>query len=664
MNAIRVGVDVGGTFTDLCAWDGESWRRVKLPTTPDDYTRAIADGLERLRLPPQYSLVVGTTVATNALLERRGDRVAFVATAGFRDLLHIGRQDRPALYDWSVQKPRPLAAREDCCELSERVAADGAVLSPLSDAECDALARELAGRGVETVAVCLLFAHLNPRHELQFARAAEAAGLRICLSSAVAPEFREFERASTTVVNAFVTGPMQRFCAHLEGAARGAGAASVRIMQSSGGQAAVPHAARFPVQTVLSGPAGGAIAALRAARQAGIPRVLSYDMGGTSTDVALLDDRLPFSAQSALDGWPIRAPQIAIHTVGRGGGSIASVDLAGALAVGPESAGAIPGPACYGRGTRPTITDANLVLGRLRPDRFLGGAMRLDLQRANVALAPLAAAMGCDLAAAARSVIDVGNAGMEHALQVVSSRCGHDPADYWLLSFGGAGGLHAVALAESLGLPGVLVPPDPGILSASGMVLADSLYDAARSLPLDGVLDLRRLQAVFGELMDLVADRLVRDGHDIDDAVCERLVDVRYVGQAHEITVPLQSQTDAVRLAAPFHAAHQRLFGTSDATEPVEVVTARVRSVVATQPIPPRPLAPATAVEPPVAEWAEVQFDRPQRTAIVSRDQLQAGHCVAGPAIVVEDHATLLVPPSWRARVEPEGHLRVTRGAS
>lgn len=658
-----VGIDVGGTFTDLCAWDGEQLRRAKVPTTPGDFTRGIRAGLAELQAAAGFQIVAGSTVATNALLERRGERVAFVGSEGFADMLAIGRQNRPQLYDLFVRKPEPLVGLDDCLGLAERIGADGGVLRPLDDAASAAVLDEIERRGIRSVAVCLLFSYLNPAHEERFAALARDCGINVCCSSELLPEFREFERASTTVVNAYVGRRTSSYLTNLEAAAREAGAGDVRIMLSSGGQGSPEDAGREAVRTILSGPAGGAIAAAHAAKQIGLTQVLTYDMGGTSTDVALCDGEVGLTRDTVIDGWPIRVPQLAIHTVGHGGGSIASVDGGGALSVGPGSAGADPGPACYGRGTTATVTDANVVLGRIVGERFLGGRMRLDSDRANAAVGAIAGRLSCTSAEAARAIVDVANAGMEHALQVVSSRRGVDPADFWLVSFGGAGGLHACALAEAMKLRGVIVPPDPGILSATGMILADVVKDFSQSLLIrsgHGV-DLAELRSVFGRLMDRAAAAIFRDGFDLDDCECIRSVDVRYVGQSHELTVRVESLTDIDRLAAPFHRMHEIAFGMCDAASAIEVVTARVRIIVETPKFEPRPLERSeSGTEPTASRHVEVTFDEAMETAVYERTSLRAGHCIRGPALVVEDHATTLVLPRWRVDVEAAGHLRMT----
>lgn len=671
MQPTLVGIDVGGTFTDLCAWDGRALRRAKVPTTPDDLTSGVRAGLAALGLSGPFEMVAGSTVATNTLLERRGERVAFLTTAGFADLLFIGRQNRPRLFDLRVVKPEPLVAHADCHGIGERVEADGSASTPLDEAQARAVLESIRASGINTAALCLLFSYLNPKHEERIVELGEELGVAVHRSSLLSPEFREFERASTTVINAYVAPRTATYLRSLDAAVREAGGRGLRIMQSNGGQTSAKVAAREPVRTILSGPAGGAVAAAHAATQLGRTRVLTYDMGGTSTDVALFDEGFQLATESQIDGWPIRVPMLGIHTVGKGGGSIAEVDAGGVLQVGPRSAGADPGPACYGRGEFATVTDANVVLGRLPPDRFLGGRMRLDIDAAARAFDNLAGKMNCGRIEAAQAVVAVANAGMEHALSVVSAQQGFDPAQFELVSFGGAGSLHAVALAEALGLPGVIVPMDAGIFSATGMILADVVRDFSVSLPLRGGpagdghdrIDLRALQTVFGRLMDQAADDIFRDGYDLDDCICHRSLDLRYVGQAHELTVPVESLTDVDRLVAPFHALHAKRHGTHSPDEPVEAVTARVRTVVETPKLLPPPTPRASVLRATHAGERDVFFGArdPIRTPLYERDGLVAAQRVAGPALIVEDFATTLIPPDWQAEVAESGHLLLTR---
>ena len=502
-----LGVDVGGTFTDFLYWDGAKLQIAKRPSTPRDPARAILNGIQALGWTPD-EVIHGSTVATNTLLTRRGARTALITTQGFRDTLVIGRQARPDLYALHPARPAPLVPDRLRFEVRERIAADGTVVEPLDDAEVEAVLDRIERARAEVLAVCLLFSFINPDHEQRIARAAEQRGLAVSTSHTVLPEHREYERMSTTAANAYVAPAMKRYLQKLErGLQREASGSPVRlrIMQSNGGSIGAERAGREGVRTMLSGPAGGAAGALAVARGAGFPHVISLDMGGTSADVSLCPDRLLERTDLEVDGIPIKIPAVDVHSVGAGGGSIAWFDAGGALRVGPQSAGADPGPAAYGHGTQPTVTDAHLVLGRLRPDRFLDGSMPLHLARADDAVGTVAAGFGKDRARAAQAIIDVVNANMARALRVISVERGHDPAEFALLAFGGAGPLHACDLAEDLGLPVVVIPPAPGVLSAAGMLHAEVVKDEEQGL-------IPRLEPETKGTLPAPAPQLRRDG--------------------------------------------------------------------------------------------------------------------------------------------------------
>lgn len=689
----RIGVDIGGTFTDLYLWDGQGLRVCKVPSTDPDYVSGVAAGLEALAagrpggpgLEPDHTMVHGSTVATNALLTRRGARIALLTTKGFRDVLHIGRQNRPDLYDLAVRRPAPIVARADCYEVDERIGAEGQVITALAEESVREVLGRIAQSGIDSVAVCLLFSFLNPAHERLIGELAEQKGLQVTLSSELLPEFREYERASTTVVNAYVKPVAAGHYRALGRECQKRGTKHLRIMQSNGGQISVEAAGREPVRTILSGPAGGVVAGLYQARQSGLERLVTYDMGGTSTDVCLCDGEPALTTEAEIAACPLRVPMIDIHSIGAGGGSIARVDAGGALQVGPQSAGADPGPACYGRGRQPTVTDANLVLGRIVPEHFLGGRFALDVAAAERAIADLAGRMDCSASEAARGVVAVADAHMTRAIKRVTAERGVNPSELALCSFGGAGGLHACALAAALDMPSVLVPPNPGILSATGMLLADLIKDFSVSLPGgcflrtgelappdlygDGPTPpvppaLRVLRQVFSDLMDQAAHALLLEGYEQDEGELERLVDLRYQGQAHELTVPLESLSDVDRLLGPFHAEHERRFGHAAPDEPVQLVTARIRAVVPIdKPVVPAPSPTGAPVETARIGTRQVVFEEPISTAVYERDRLEPGHEVPGPALIVEDHATTLLPPGWHACVEPTLALRVAHQA-
>ncbi|MFQ5890471.1 MAG: hydantoinase/oxoprolinase family protein, partial [Gemmatimonadota bacterium] len=557
---MRVAVDIGGTFTDFVLFDERTGelRTFKRFSTPGDPAEAVLHGLSELSGGEPPSVVHGSTVATNALLERRGARTALVVTEGFRDLLTIGRQNRASIYDLAARRPRPLIQADLCFEVTERVTHEGRALIPLEAGELPRLVEKLRACGAESVAVSLLFSFLLPDHERAVAETLRAGGFAVSASSEILPEFREYERTSTTAVNAYLSPVVDRYVGRLESSLR---ARDLRIMQSNGGSTRAVTARSQAVRSLLSGPAGGVVGALHVARLGGHERVISFDMGGTSTDVSLADGGVRLTSEGEIDGIPIRVPIIDIHTVGAGGGSIARVDAAGALRVGPRSAGAEPGPICYGRGgTLPTITDANLVLGRLAADRFLGGEFRLDAEAARAALeklgreAGVAARDGLDLArVAALGVIRVANAGMERALRRVSVERGHDPADFVLVSFGGAGGLHACELARALGAATVMVPRGASTLSAFGMLVAHVVRDYVQTVMLPGETPHGRLVDLVAPLAELGAREIAREGVPAEEIAVYRELDVRYVGQSYELTVPL-----CEGYADTFHGEHQR----------------------------------------------------------------------------------------------------------
>ena len=555
---MRAGVDTGGTFTDFVFWDGRTCRTHKTRSTPDDPARAILAGLEA----PAAEIVHGSTVATNALLERRGARTALVTTAGFEDLLEIGRQNRARLYDWFDPGRIPLVPAELRFGLEERVAYDGAVLRPASREAINRVAVAVKAAGAESAAVCLLHSYANPAHERALGEALRAQGLFVSLSHEVLPEYREYERASTTAVNAYVSPLMARYLRSLSAALPGE--SRLRVFQSNGGSMSAVYAGEAAVHTVLSGPAGGVLGAAAVARAAGFERIISFDMGGTSTDVALYDRGFTMTSEGEIDGLPVRVGMLDVHTVGAGGGSIAWLDPAGALRAGPRSAGAAPGPVCYGEGEEITVTDANLYLGRIAPERFLSGRMALDADRMATHMERFAQRCGVAPRELAEAILAAANASMERAIRRVSIERGRDPRELALVAFGGAGPLHACDLADRLEIRTVLAPRHAGVLSAYGMLTADFVREYSQS-----TLD-REAEALFGELEERAGADLAAEG--FDQAQLERSVDMRYAGQAYEINVPWSER-------GGFDEAHERLYGYAHHGRAVESVTARLRAI-------------------------------------------------------------------------------------
>jgi N-methylhydantoinase A len=663
-------VDVGGTFTDFVAVTDEGLSVHKEPTSTPQHEAVVA-GLERMDGAAGAPVVHGTTAATNALLEREGARTALVTTEGFADVLAIGRQNRPALYDLQPSRPPPLVPAERRHAVPERLDHEGTVLTPLDEVAVRRVADRLAEQEVESVALVFLFSYQNPAHEERAAALLREAlpDVPVTRSSALLPEYREYERTATTVVNAYVRPQVARYLDRLDDALAGR---SVRVMQSNGGTIGLDTAADEAARLALSGPAGGVVGALGVARRAldtDAPRLLTLDMGGTSADVALCDGEVPRTTEHTIADLPLRLPATDIHTVGAGGGSIAHVDAGGSLRVGPESAGAEPGPVCYGRGgTDPTVTDAHLVLGRLAPEHVLGGADTLAMapDAARDAVAELGEAADLSPEEAALGVLRVTNATMERALRRVSVERGHDPRDYTLVPFGGAGPLHAAALAEALGMRRILVPPAPGVLSALGLLMADVVYDTARAV-------LTRADALREDPSPLTAAReaaaqdvrAVLSGH--GDPALSLELDVRYVGQSYELSVPLDAPITAGRVAdavAAFHDRHRTRYGHADPDEPVEVVALRVRGRVA-EPPPTLPREPETDVplDEAVLGTRPVWFDAdgPTETTTYARSALHHGHALDGPAVLHQYDTTIVVPPGWHARVDAHQTVRIER---
>lgn len=657
-----MGVDVGGTFTDFVLIEGEGIRTHKVLSTPEDPSQTVVQGLQEMGVLGQVAVVHGSTVATNALLERRGARTAFVTTAGFEDVLLIGRQARPSLYDLLQKKPPPLVQPSLAFGVTERLDKDGRVLVALTPQEAEVVARRVGESGAEAVSVCLLFSFHTPSHEEYLGSLLEALPGKpfVSLSSRVLPEFREYERASTVTVNAYVGPSMARYLGRLE---KGVGQRDLRVMQSSGGSISAGQAAEQPVRTILSGPAGGVVGGFWVAGLAGYSNVITFDMGGTSTDVSLCPGHVQETNAGVVGGLPISVPMIDIHTVGAGGGSIAVVDAGGALAVGPQSAGADPGPACYGKGEMPTVTDANLVLGRLLPDRFLGGRMNLDADRAYKALGSLAEALKMDVVSAALGVVRVVNSNMERAIRAVSLERGYDPRQFTLLAFGGAGPMHACELAEALDIPRVLVPAYPGLLSALGVAIADVVKDYTRTVMLSGEgLVFPALEQAFIPLESQAREDLGREGFGEGSWRLERLLDVRYTGQSYELTVPCpatKAEGFNQAVAEAFHAAHQQRFGHSDPSQAVEVVTVRLKAVGGVE----RPRLGYTRVRrraaPKPMDRVDLAFAEGTYASapVYGRNSLLPGTRIQGPALVVQMDATTVLPIGWMALVDGWGNL-------
>ncbi len=662
-----VGIDVGGTFTDFVYMDGPTLRVLKVPTTAQDQSQAVAQGLRSVGVSPRAVIVHGTTTATNALLERRGARTALLTTAGFRDVLAIGRQHRPHLYRLSQERPAELVPRDRRFTVRERVDAKGQVLQPLDVNELHQVAQAISACGAESLAVVFLFSFFNESHERQAAQVLRALvpSVRLSLSVELLPEYREYERTATTVINAYVQPLVSRYLEHLAAAV---GGRKVWVMQSSGGTIDVAHAARQPVRLVLSGPAGGVVGAFKVAQAAlntDSPRIITFDMGGTSTDVALCPGDIPRTAESEIGGLPLKLPSVDIHTVGAGGGSIARVDSGGALRVGPMSAGAVPGPVCYGRGGRQvTVTDAHVVLGSLDPYRFLPDTSGA-LKNTRAALARLGAPLGMGAEATAMGVIRVANATMERALRRVSVEQGHDPRRYTLVPFGGAGPLHACELAEALGVRRIVVPRLPGVLSALGLVLADITFDASQAL-VRPTAALAKDLAPLKQHVSALRHRVVAALPGTPQLLAS--LDLRYAGQSYEIEVPLGLPVSTQHLDASvgaFHAAHSQRYGYQAKERAVECVAVRIRGSIPSgySNDARMEVRPSTTDTLRPTNWRSVCMRRvrPETVPCYERNLLRPGHLLKGPALIFQYDTTILLRHGWTARIDKDLNAIIQR---
>jgi N-methylhydantoinase A/oxoprolinase/acetone carboxylase beta subunit len=682
-----VGIDIGGTFTDLALYDSETDEVVvhKVRSTPDDPGRALVSGIvelcDRGGIEPGAldGVLHGTTVATNAVLEHRGAVTGMVTTEGMRDVVHIGRHQRPQPYSVMQDIPwqtRPFVQRRHRVAVPERIAPpSGETIVPLDEDAVRAAGRGLRDAGVEAIAVCFLFSYVDPTHEERAAEILreELPDCFITTSAGISPQFREFERFTTASMNAFVGPGTGRYLAKLTDALQDKGIRSdLLVMRSNGGVASVTEAAERPVTLMLSGPAAGVLGAQWAGRLVGRERLITFDMGGTSADIGLVTEdgvNVASARDTHIADHPLLVPMFDIETIGAGGGSIAHIDAAGAFKVGPRSAGAVPGPACYGNGgDEPTITDAHLVLGRLDPDRFLGGDMHLDVARAEAVIDRLAGEIGMTRLEAAAGVLKLANANMAQTIRSITIERGRDPREFALVAFGGAGPLHAAELAEMLGVPEVLVPPHPGITSATGLLTSDLRYDSMRTVfAVEGNVDAAALNGQFDALAEELVGRLRRDGADEGQVTVERFLDCRYAGQGYELRIGVgpEGYTDATLEA--FHRAHEAEYGRAF-TDPIEIVNLRVIATGA------RPKLQRVEVGSGVLEDALVATttsvwstdDGPVELATrhLLREQLPTDEPIAGPAILHQRDTTIVVPPNWTATATAAGPLILTAAAA
>jgi N-methylhydantoinase A len=648
---IRIAIDTGGTFTDCVYLHDGKLVVLKVFSTPHDPGEAVLKGLRQIAAGPNVVVRHGTTVGTNAMLQRKGARVAFVTTKGFEDTISIGRQARPKLYDWFQPAPECLVQEDLRFGIAERTSAECEQIRGVDPDELKTLVSNIREAGVDSVALSLLFSFANPRNEMDVAAALEQLGLPLSISHKILPEFREYERASTVVANAYLAPTVGTYLGHLATSLEsGFQNARLEVMQSSGGIISARIAAAEPVRTVLSGPAGGVVGAFKLASMAGFDRIIGFDMGGTSTDVCLVDEAtggLHISNESMVSGIPIGVPMLDIHTAGAGGGSLARFDAGGMLRVGPESAGSMPGPICFGIGELPTVTDANLVLGRLDTETFLGGAVKLDLPRTREWMEKAKGKIATveDFAAGILQVIETS---MEKAIRVISVEKGFDPRDFTLVAFGGGGPVHACQLAHALRVPRVLVPALPGALSAVGILLADTMREYSRTVMVPLGAD---LNGAFEEMEAQGAEDFKAE--DLE-GISYRSADLRYRGQGYELNVPFGPE-----MAAQFHSLHQRRYGFANESRPLEVVNVRVRMVAPAEAFSQQrlPLREGDGRQA-IAGMRPVYFDGHfQETHVYDRQLLLPGDTFAGPAIISEYSSATILPPADVLRVDGLSNL-------
>lgn len=650
-----VSVDTGGTFTDFIYDDNGNIKIHKRLSTPDDPSRAVIEGLRSILGEEKADLIHGSTVATNAILEGKGSRTILITNKGFEDVIEIGRQNRHKLYDLNYKRQKHLVPSERRFGIDGRIMPDGKILEPLNEEEIERLANKLSKMNVESIAITLLYSFLYKDHEKRVGEILSRTGLPLSISHEIMSEFREFERTSTTVVNAYVMPIMKKYISRLEGAGE---IVKLSIMQSNGGRISSSTAMKEPVRTILSGPAGGAVGAFEIGKKAGFNKLITFDMGGTSTDVSLMEGGLPFSVEAGIASYPLKVPMIEIHTVGAGGGSIARLDDGNALKVGPESAGADPGPICYGKGKEITVTDANLLLGRLIPENFLGGDMSLDIESVRKAFERLSEKTGISPVELAQGICTIANTEMERAIRVISVERGFDPGEFTLVSFGGAGGLHAMFLAQLLNIPKVLIPKNPGILSAMGMLLADIIKDYSLTVMLENKeTDYMNLSSQFEDLEERALTEMSIEGIEKEEVIMEYYLDMRYSGQSYELIVPFDREYER-----NFHIAHEKRYGYKNEGKPIEIVNLRLKARGLLDKEQLEEILEPTSEIPSDAYIGikEVVFDSAVHKAkLYQREKLKYGNVITGPAIIAEYSSTTVLPPKTSTRVDSYENLVV-----
>lgn len=665
-NAVRIGVDTGGTFTDFFIVKEDVVRIKKIPSTPERPSLAILDGITPfLKSKPSPQIIHGTTVATNSLLENKGGRVALITTQGFEDILIIGRQTRHQLYSLVGEKKISLIPKKCCLGVEERILADGTIEKDLSLHELKKICEKIKKLGIDAVAVSLIHSYKNPIHEKIIAKILKKEKFMTSISSQILPEYREYERTLVTTVNAYLMPVMSQYLTELRNRLKGT---QLSIMQSNEGHILPSTAKQEPLRTALSGPAGGVVAAHYMAKSAGFRNVITFDMGGTSSDVSLLDGKIRRTTEGRIGEFPIRLPMIDIHSVGAGGGSIAYLDEGGALRVGPQSAGADPGPACYGKGDMPTVTDANLVLGRLAPDFFLGGEMKIFPKKSAAAVTKLGRIMKKTILETAQGILTIANANMEKAIRVISVERGFDPRNFSLISFGGAGGMHAVEIAEQLGIKKVIIPKNAGVLSAIGLLLADSIKDYSASMlkPADEA-NKTELHKLFISLERKGVRDMKKEGFSEKDLIFALALDLRYSGQSYEITIPIsKDDIDKSAYSSKFHKAHQKLYSYHHPNRSVEIVNIRLRIVGPSKKIKLKKYLPGGS--DPLGAFLNKQelffLGKKYTAAVYERLALASGNIINGPALVCDSESTTFLPPAYTLTVDRFLNLIIAREGS
>lgn len=646
LKQIQIGIDTGGTFTDFVFFDGDRISIHKVPSTPEDPSKAILLGIKQIlnNKSDNLQIVHGTTVATNALLERKGARIALITTKGFEDVIEIGRQNRGELYNVFWKAPVPLVEKSYRFGINERTTYDGKIITDISKSDLISLTRKIKKLNVQGIAVCLLHSYTNARNEEKVEKHLSSLDVPISTSSKILPEFREYERTSTIAANSYLLPKVKKY---METISKNLPGSEVSIMQSSGGIMSPHQASCEPVRIILSGPAGGVVGSVKVADLAGFQKIITYDMGGTSTDIALCENGPKFTTETMIDGVPIKIPMIDIATIGAGGGSIARIDQGGALKVGPESAGADPGPACYGKGSEATVTDANLVLGRIKAQSFLGGRMKIFPNKSVTALRKLSKQLNLTIEEVAEGIVKVANANMERALRVISMGKGYDPRDFAMLSFGGAGGLHACELAESMEMSTVIFPKEPGVLSALGMLTADMFKDYGITVFLS------QKEATTQTIDEAYSSLEAKAYNDFPNHKLKfkKFLDIRYKRQSHEITVPYSKN-----FVSAFHKEHKRMYGYQKAKSEVEIITLRLRAIAKKRDLSIPYLQNIKNKVKPIKEKI-ILNKKTIDINIYDRSEFYTGFKFKGPALVLEDTSTIFITPKFKCNVDEWGNI-------